>query len=71
MTTDQIIKDKRYPKCSKLGVLRKRGKYLMVSTTALKNAVGWRTYQKYLPHMRYRLSAGPTPDSCEKFLKKL
>lgn len=70
------ITDKRYPLCSKLKVLRSvdvrngaRGT-LVVSTRALHDAVGWKLYQEFLPHMQH---VGPsvTPGSCEAWLKTM
>lgn len=65
-----MIKDPRYPKCSKLGVLRKGDKQCIVSTSALLAELGWETYQKYLPWMQHD-GAGPTAESCERFLETL
>lgn len=70
-----ILKDARYPRCSKLGVLRKRvwggTERLIVSTSALYEAVGHAKYQNYLPLITYKNAGGPTPESCEKFLETL
>jgi len=70
------ITDKRYPNCSRLNVLRqvRKDAYLVVSTAALHNAIGWEAYQRYLPVMKYYQerggnTPGPTPDSAEQFLK--
>jgi hypothetical protein len=71
------IRDRRYPKCSRLGVLRRTQRrpggmpQLVVSTGALQEAVGWKAYQEYLPLMTHRLNTGPTPESAEAFLETL
>lgn len=68
------ITDKRYPKCSELGVLRKTNRgYLCISTTALLTAVGWKKYRGFLPMMTHRrhsnnLNGYVTPESCEAWL---
>lgn len=63
---------KKYPKCSKLGVLRETNRFaVVVSTTALCKALGWERYRRYLPVMRHRHGSGPTPESCETFLSSL
>jgi hypothetical protein len=66
------ITDTRYPRCSKLGVLRKSNtKRLMVSTADLHDKLGWRTYEKYLPLMEHVGNGCPTAESCEAFLRGL
>jgi hypothetical protein len=72
-----VITSREYPKCSRLGVLRRaqsrtqaEGR-LVVSTGALHDRLGWKTYQAYLPLMRYECNTGPTPESCEAFLRGL
>ena len=70
MRTNGHPTDRRFPHCSALGVLRRcKGGGLCVSTTALKEVVGWHKYQTYLPHMQHATNAGPTPQSCEEWLR--
>lgn len=68
------VTDKRFPLCSYLGVLRKTssGRTLVISTSTLNAAVGWKTYQGFLPHMEHTREAGyVTPASCETWLRSL
>jgi hypothetical protein len=71
------IRDRRFPRCSTLGVLRRTSRrpggvpYIIVSTEALYRAVGPQTYREYLPLMQHRSAAGPTPESCEGFLEAI
>lgn len=72
--TSGTITDKKYPKCSALGILRRTTKgSLTVSTQALHEALGWEAYRGFLSSMKH--SAGSTgfvtPDSCEKWLATL
>jgi hypothetical protein len=70
---DSVI-DKRFPLCSKLGVLRTTTSGgLCISTAALHNALGWNKYKEFLPFMEHvrrgRNAIGyVTPISCEAFL---
>ena len=66
-----VIRDARYPLCSKAGVLRKPKSNLVVSTSALYEKVGDKKYRDYLPIMQHASYTGPTPQSCEKFLASL
>lgn len=67
------VTDKRYPRCSRAGVLRRsqRDSGLIVSTGALYAYVGPVKYLEYLPLMRHATNGGPTPESAEKFLETL
>lgn len=69
------INDKNYPLCSKIGVLRRTysngGEAVVVSTTALREAIGWSLYKTYLPYMKHANASGPTPASCEEWLRTL
>jgi hypothetical protein len=66
------ITSREFPKCSRLGVLRKtNSKRYVVSTAALHDALGWPTYEKYLPLMEHVGNGCPTADSCEEFLRGL
>jgi hypothetical protein len=62
---------KRYPNCSRLGVLRRNRVGYVVSTGALYRALGWQAYRRYLPMMQHASNTGPTPESCERFLEGL
>ena len=67
----------KFPLCEQLGVLRSvttrnGSRKLVVSTAALHEALGWPTYEKYLPYMEQSgYNAGVTPESCEEFLRTL
>jgi hypothetical protein len=66
------VTDRRYPLCSKLGVLRRNNRgVLVVSTSALYAALTWPVYREFLPTLRHtRLINGMvTPESCEAFLR--
>jgi hypothetical protein len=71
-----VLKDTKYPLCSRYGLLRKtfgphKSTNVVISTGALYRLVGPEKYKRYLPMMQYRVGAGPTPGSCEAFLRSL
>jgi hypothetical protein len=68
MTTKQ-----RFPHCTRLQVLRTISGRTVISTSALCEALGWKKYRQFLPHMEYeggyRSSVGyVTAESAEEFL---
>lgn len=71
--TNGHLTDKRYPHCSRLGILRRTSKHLdlCISTTALYEVVGWKKYQTFLPYMMHGARNGQVlPGSCERWLKE-
>jgi hypothetical protein len=53
MTTKQ-----RFPHCTRLQVLRTISGRTVISTSALYEALGWKKYRQFLPHMEYEPTHG-------------
>lgn len=69
MKTVQSITDKRYPKCSSVGLLRNGKGDVTVSSAALHRLWGDAKYQRTIAQLDYSPHGGWAPESVEPHLQ--